>query len=404
MSGARPERGTATVPPPAAPHAFPAPLPAAAAAVAEEVRRAVADGAQLHARGAGTWWPEQAPGARVLELAPLDDVARLEPSDLVVTAGAGCRLDTLAARLAAAGVWLALDPPGGAGRTVGSVLACGGAGPLAARYGAPRDQVLGLAVVAGNGVPLRMGGRVVKNVAGFDVAKAVIGGHGAFGVIVEAHLRLRALPAADRSLAWAGSQRHVGDAAARVLAAGAAPAALEVLDPPLADQVLGSDGWALLVRDLGGASAVDEELALLAGAVGAHAPAGGRRAGGAVAGVAGDGRGVARAAAHRRGPGRVGRRRRARPRAPRRRAGRRRRRCRAAPCASAAPPPRPGPCEPCAPTRPAAAGPCVLERADAPLRAAAGVWGGLDAGALRLTARLRRVYDPPHVFAVPLLP
>ena len=296
----------------AASRAFPAPLPAGATTVAEDVRRAIADGARLQPRGAGTWWPDPAPGVRALDLSALHEVSRLEPADLVVTAGAGCRLDDLAARLAAAGVWLALDPAGSAGRTVGSVLATGGAGPLAARYGAPRDQVLGLTVVAGNGVAVRMGGRVVKNVAGFDVAKAVVGGHGAFGAIVEAHLRLHALPAADRSLAWAGSRREVGAAAARILAAGAAPAALEVLDPPLAHQVIGSDGWALLVRDLGGAAAADEELAVVGGAVGPDAPRGARRPGGGVAAVARDGRRVARAAAHRRGPGGVGRRRRAR--------------------------------------------------------------------------------------------
>jgi glycolate oxidase FAD binding subunit len=381
----------------------PAPLPAAATAVAEDVRRAIAEGARLQPRGAGTWWTDLAPGARALELGALNDVARLEPADLVVTAGAGCRLDALAARLAAAGVWLALDPPGSAARTVGSVLATGGAGPLAARYGAPRDQLLGLIVVAGNGVPLRMGGRVVKNVAGFDVAKAVVGGHGGFGAIIEAHLRLHAVPASDRSLAWAGSRRDVGDAAARVLAAGAAPAALEVLGPPLAHAVLASDGWALLVRDLGGTAAVDEELAVVAGAVGRtlrkvdaapEAPwhAWRRAVGawpvllriGADPAAWGDaaalarqhfGDGLGSSVTVPRGTVRVG--------------------CAAASSGTVS----------ALRTEAARRGwPVVLERANASLRAAAGVWGALDPGALRLTERLRRVYDPNDVFAVPLLP
>ena len=306
-------------------------------------------------------------------------------------------------RLAAAGVWLALDPPGSAGRTVGSVLAAGGAGPLAARYGAPRDQLLGLTVVAGNGVPVRMGGRVVKNVAGFDVAKAVVGGHGAFGAIVEAHLRLHAVPASDRSLAWAGAYRDVGAAAARVLAAGAAPAALEVLGPPLAHTLLGCDGWALLVRDLGGAAAVDEELAVVAGAVGrtlrpVDAPPEApwrawRRAVGAwpvllrigadpaawseAASLAqqylGDGLGCSVTVP--RGTVRVG-------------------------CAAAAP----GAVRSLRADAARRGWPVVLERADAALRAAAGVWGELSTGARRLTDRLRRVYDPHGIFAVPLLP
>ena len=391
------------MPTPAASHTFPAPLPAAATAVAEDVRRALADGARLQPRGAGTWWTDLAPGARALDLSTLSDVARLDPADLVVTAGAGCRLDALASRLAVAGAWLALDPPGSAGRTVGSVLATGGAGPLAARYGAPRDQVLGLAVVAGNGVPLRMGGRVVKNVAGFDVAKAVVGGHGAFGAIVEAHLRLHALPATDRSLAWAGSRPDVGNAAARVLAAGAAPAALEVLDPPLAHELLGSDGWALLVRDLGGTAAVDEELAVVAGAVGrALRPVGvapeapwrewRARVGawpvllriGADPAAWGDaaalarehlGDGLGTSVTVPRGTVRVG-------------------------YAAASP----GAVRALRADAARRGWPVVLERADASLRATAGVWGELAPGALRLTGRLRRVYDPNGVFAVPLLP
>src|SRR3972149_4200064 len=71
--------------------------------------------------------------------------------------------------------------------------------PLAALFGPPRDQVLGLSMIAGNGTLLRVGGRVVKNVAGFDLAKAVIGAHGGFGAIVEVHLRLRARAQADRT-------------------------------------------------------------------------------------------------------------------------------------------------------------------------------------------------------------
>ena len=248
--------------------AGPAPLPAAAATIGASVRRALAEGTRLAPRGAGTWWPEGPPAAEPLDLSPVSHIVALEPADLVVTAGAGCRLDVLGERLAESGVWLALDPPGAISRSVGGVLASGGGGPLAARYGTPRDQVLGLVAVMGNGTPVRMGGRVVKNVAGFDVAKAVLGGHGAFGVIVEAHLRLHALPAADRTAAWTGSLHEVAAAAALVLGSGAAPAALEAVSPSLTDALLGNDGWALVARDLGGVAAVDEELAVVARAAG----------------------------------------------------------------------------------------------------------------------------------------
>ena len=244
------------------------PLPAIVESVAEEVRRAAASGARIHLRGTGSWWHDVPAGRTVLSLARVTHLTGLQPADLVVTAGAGLPLERLAAALEAQGVWLALDPPLGASRSVGGVLASASPGPLAARYGAPRDQVFGLSVVTGDGTAVRMGGRVVKNVAGFDLAKAVIGGFGAYGAIVEAHLRLRALPAADRSLGWSGALRDVAAAAARALAAGAAPAALEVLSPPLAGALVGADGWALLARDLGGRTAVDEELLVVEQAAG----------------------------------------------------------------------------------------------------------------------------------------
>ena len=394
---------SAPIPTPWVTQDFTAPLTPAAAEVGAEIRRAIAAHAQVQLRGAGSWWPDVAPDVRPLSLSHLSHVTGLQPADLVVTAGAGCPLDALAATLAERGVWLALDPPGGASRTVGGALASGAPGPLAARYGTPRDQVLGLTVVAGNGTPVRMGGRVVKNVAGFDLAKVVVGGHGAFGAIVEAHLRLRALPAADRSLAGSGALHDVAAAAARVLAAGAAPAALEALSPPLAHALLGADGWVLLSREMGGRAAADEDLQVVDRAMGAalrrraldDAAAPWRRWREVVGGwpvmlrIGADPAAWpdAVALAHEhcgtpagvsvtvvRGTVRVG----------------------------------------LAAVRPAAVRdlraaaarrgwPVVLDRADAAVRDAAGVWGALPPGAQRLTERLRRSFDPNGVFAVPIL-
>jgi glycolate oxidase FAD binding subunit len=233
--------------------------PADLAGLAAAVRAAAERGAALRVRGAGSWWPD-ADDDETLSTAALDTVSDFNPADLVVTVGAGVPLGTLAATLASRGVFLALDPPGAPTRTVGGVLATGGSGPLAALYGTARDQVLGLAVVAGNGTVLRLGGRVVKNVAGFDLAKLVIGGHGAFGVIAEAHLRLRALPATDRTEVWTGGAEWAQSAAARVLASGATSAALEVTSPELSEALGWGRAWALAARSMGGQAAVDEEL------------------------------------------------------------------------------------------------------------------------------------------------
>lgn len=230
------------------------------AATARTVGGTAAAGGRLFPRGAGSWWPDVPEGAEVLDLSPFAQVARFDAADLVATAGAGCALDRLAARLASGGTWLALDPPGPAGRSLGGALSAGGGGPLAAGYGPPRDQVLGMTLIAGNGTVVRTGGRVVKNVAGFDLAKVIVGGHGAFGAIVEAHLRLRATPEADRSRAWAGRLETVVAASRALLEAGAAPAALEVLSPDLAEGLGTASEWVLALRAIGTRPAVEEEL------------------------------------------------------------------------------------------------------------------------------------------------
>jgi len=225
--------------------------------------RAAADGRRrLAPRGAGRWWTGRPEGATVLECAADAGQLRVEAGDLVATAGAGCRLGDLDRRLRDLRVWLALDPPGPADRTLGGALASGGAGPLAALFGPPRDQILGLTIIGGNGTLARTGGRVVKNVAGFDLAKAFIGAHGGFGILVEAHLRLRAVPEADATRAWTGALPDVTEAAARVFGAGALPGACEVLSPGLAAAVVegGVESWTLLVRALGTAAGVREEL------------------------------------------------------------------------------------------------------------------------------------------------
>ncbi len=233
-----------------------------------DVRAAARDRRRLVPRGAGRWWTGGAPGDAVLDCAGGADALRIEPGDLVATAGAGCRLGDLDRALRSQAVWLALDPPGSADRTLGGALAAGGAGPLAALYGPPRDQVIGLTMVGGNGTVARTGGRVVKNVAGFDLAKALVGSHGGFGIIGEAHLRLRAAPEADATRAWTGALPDITEAAARVIAAGALPAACEVLSPELATAVGGPGSWTLLVRALGTAAGVDDELGAVAAAAG----------------------------------------------------------------------------------------------------------------------------------------
>ncbi len=125
-----------------------------------------------------------------------------EPGDLVVSVQAGARLGELQSALASEGQWLALDPPGGEDVTLGGIVSTGLGGPLRAQYGRPRDHVLGLTLVDGRGRVLRMGGRVVKNVAGFDLVRLATGSCGSLGLVTEITFRLHPKPEADRTLVW----------------------------------------------------------------------------------------------------------------------------------------------------------------------------------------------------------
>src|SRR5438445_612700 len=244
--------------------AVPRVAPASPDAVALLLGTAREEGWRVRLEGAGTWLPADAPADLALTTRRLDRVPAVEPQDLSATAEAGIGCDLLRQQLADRGTWLALDPPGLAGRTLGSVVATATAGPLRHGFGAVRDHILGVTFVTGDGRLVQSGGRVVKNVAGYDLTKLEAGGFGAFGVIVLVHLRLRALPRADQTLVLEGTREDLTQVAEDVAAAGLQPAALELMSPALARR----DGWALAVRLAGSAALVAAEEAGLRGASG----------------------------------------------------------------------------------------------------------------------------------------
>ena len=196
---------------------------------------------------AGTWLPSDAPADLALTTRRLDRVPAIEPQDLTATAEAGIGLDQLRQQLADRGAWLAIDPPGLAGRTLGSVVATATAGPLRQGFGPVKDHLLGVTFVTGDGRMVQSGGRVMKNVAGYDLTRLQAGGFGAFGVIVLVHLRLRALPRADVTHVLEGSRDELTPIAEEIAAAGQTPAALELVSPALARR----DRWVLAVRLVG---------------------------------------------------------------------------------------------------------------------------------------------------------
>lgn len=170
--------------------------PTEAAAILRRATSAVAF------EGGGTkadWWAER-PGL-VVSTAGLRGVVRHDASGGIVVARAGTPLEELQAALAPAGQWLALDPPlVDRGATVGGVFASNDAGPRRLAYGTLRDQVVGATVVTGDGVVARTGGRVIKNVAGYDLARLYCGSFGTLGLVAELALRVHPVRPHSRSL------------------------------------------------------------------------------------------------------------------------------------------------------------------------------------------------------------
>jgi glycolate dehydrogenase FAD-binding subunit len=122
-----------------------------------------------------------------------------EPSDLTAGVGAGIALADLQNLLKPDGLWLPLDLSGGGKATLGGIVATNASGTLRHFYGAPRDMVVGMQVATTQGKLIRTGGRVVKNVAGYDLGKLLIGSYGTLGVITEVNLKLFPLPAERRT-------------------------------------------------------------------------------------------------------------------------------------------------------------------------------------------------------------
>lgn len=230
--------------------------PESADTLALVCRLAHDEGWTIRIEGRSTWLPGDAPADLAVSTRALDAVVSVSAADLVATVQAGATLESVRRALGERQMWLALDPPGRPERSIGSVAATATAGPLREGFGPVRDHVLGCTVVTGDGRVVKAGGRVVKNVAGFDVAKLHVGGFGAFGILTELHLRLRALPQADVTLIRRGPRDPLSHAARSLREAGFAPAAMELLSPALAAE----PEWVLATRVLGLHEAVRAEV------------------------------------------------------------------------------------------------------------------------------------------------
>ncbi len=169
-----------------------------------QVREAHAMAMPLRIRGGNSksfWVYAQA--SQELDMRPYSGIVDYEPSELVITARAGTPLAEVEALLHQQGQMLAFEPPHyGPTATLGGAIATGLSGPRRASVGSARDFVLGVRMIDGLGRDLSFGGRVIKNVAGFDVSRLMVGALGSLGVITEVSLKVLPVPAFEATLEW----------------------------------------------------------------------------------------------------------------------------------------------------------------------------------------------------------
>ena len=212
--------------------------------VAGVMRWTSENGVTVFPRGGGTKMalgnsPESV--GLVLDLSRLNRVIDYQPGDMTVTVEAGITLDALQQELAAARQFVPLESPLPGRATVGGILSAASVGAMAHAYGPPRDWLIGIGVVGANGVETKAGGRVVKNVTGYDLNKLYTGSLGTLGVIVEASFKVSPLQPEECMVAAPfGSMEDAISAGRELLASPAGPISYLAVTPGLARRLLSS--------------------------------------------------------------------------------------------------------------------------------------------------------------------
>lgn len=230
-------------------------LPADDLDCARVLEDAARDHRTVRIRGSGTKFYIGDTGPTDIELSSerLAGVIDHVPADLTVTVGAGTRVADLAAALARAGQFLPLDPPHANEATVGGVIAANSNGFWRTRYGSVRDLLIGTRTALADGTVARAGGRVVKNVAGYDLDKILVGSFGTLGVIVEATLKVLPVPAASDGLVAGFARSADSFAAAHAIVRAASRAEACVVERTDA-------GWRLAIHVRGSGPAVKRAM------------------------------------------------------------------------------------------------------------------------------------------------
>jgi FAD/FMN-containing dehydrogenase len=223
--------------------------------IAATLEQAHGTGRKVRVLGAGRWAKAGRPVVvdETVSLAEHRGIIEYVPGDLTMTVRAGTTFAEVAMATSREGQWLPMDPWGGDDGTIGATVSTATAGPFSHAMGLPRDIVLGMEFVTGDGQVVRCGGRVVKNVAGFDLTRLLTGSWGTLGVITEITLRLRAKPEKQETIVISIDPTRTGlnDLATRLRALPFAPLASELLSSQLAER-LGFGATTVLIVALGG--------------------------------------------------------------------------------------------------------------------------------------------------------
>ncbi|HJQ09491.1 MAG TPA: FAD-binding protein [Gemmatimonadaceae bacterium] len=236
--------------------------------VAAAVKESFAARTPLRITGGGGWLdagrPVRADG--VLSLRDESGVSAYVPADLTITVRAATPLSAIEAATRERKQWLPLDPYGTPDGTIGATIATASTGPLASSFGLARDLVLGLEFVNGRGEIVRGGGKVVKNVAGFDLSRLLTGSWGTLGVITELTLRLYALPDVDRSFVidLSGSEKQTTSLLRTLVSAPLSPYAFQLVGASIARGLRLAETAVGLIRFGGNAASVKAQAAGLA--------------------------------------------------------------------------------------------------------------------------------------------
>ena len=242
-------------------------FPRSIAELSEMMRFAASEKLIVIPAGAGTWLEMGNQPVRahlVISTAQMNRVLEYEPADLTATLEAGCTLTGFNARAAEHRQQIPLDPCGDQRSTIGAIVATASHGPLRCSSGTPRDQVVGMRVVHADGRITKAGGKVVKNVAGYDLCKLYTGSYGTLGIISELNLKMRARPESERTMFFFNQDAmKLCALAAQIMDSDVQPGAMELFSPQFDRLRLeyGEGRFTLALRFLNAPETIDAQVA-----------------------------------------------------------------------------------------------------------------------------------------------